>query len=388
MNINVFAVNNKISLEKKYNINVLSRLAVQEQMNNSRNELLKITKYKWIVSKIDDIVEKIKNKNNPLFIFLKLNKKISKLKDKFKNKKDILNILKYLESKIVIEIYKYYDDLDILEELINENEDNNNNNQYLKYINEWNKLYDINKFDESIIKFNNAINIKPNNSNAYNNKWLSLSAKASYKYDKVWNNQEVISLYNEAINNFNYAIKYNPNNKYAYNNKGYTLEYLWKYKEAFIAYDKAISIDPNYNNVKNNKKETIESYNKQINSNTLESKINDINIKKWLELMDFNKNKDAIIEFDKAIKNKSDLANAFYYKWLAMYYSINYSDFNKIVAVCDNVIKVNPNYTNAYRLKWKVYERYQKWGKALEEYDKAIKTDKYNAKLYLFRWYA
>ena len=50
----------------------------------------------------------------------------------------------------------------------------------------------------------------------------------------------------EAIKYYDKAIEIDPNNANAWNNKGLALDNLGKYEEAIKCYDKAIEIDPNY----------------------------------------------------------------------------------------------------------------------------------------------
>jgi tetratricopeptide (TPR) repeat protein len=52
--------------------------------------------------------------------------------------------------------------------------------------------------------------------------------------------------YEEAIKCYDKAIEIEPNNAEAWNNKGIVLGRLSKYEEAIACYDKAIEIEPDY----------------------------------------------------------------------------------------------------------------------------------------------
>ena len=58
---------------------------------------------------------------------------------------------------------------------------------------------------------------------------------------------------NESIYYFNKAIEIDPQNANAWYNKGFALHYLGRYEEAIAAYDKAIEIDPQYTDALYNK---------------------------------------------------------------------------------------------------------------------------------------
>src|SRR5271157_692852 len=86
----------------------------------------------------------------------------------------------------------------------------------------------LNKSDEALKAYDKAIEINPQNTDAWNNKGDALSKQN--KYD-------------EALKAFDKAIEINPQNTDAWNNKGDALSKQNKSDEAKKAYDKAIEID-------------------------------------------------------------------------------------------------------------------------------------------------
>jgi hypothetical protein len=64
--------------------------------------------------------------------------------------------------------------------------------------------------------------------------------------------------YNESIVFFDKALAINPNNTAALNNKGLSLAKLGKYNESIVFFDKALAINPNYVYALNNKNSALE----------------------------------------------------------------------------------------------------------------------------------
>jgi hypothetical protein len=68
--------------------------------------------------------------------------------------------------------------------------------------------------------------------------------------------------YNESIVFFDKALAINPNNTAALNNKGLALAKLGKYNESIVFFDKALAINPNYVRALNNKNSSLEELSK------------------------------------------------------------------------------------------------------------------------------
>ena len=86
-------------------------------------------------------------------------------------------------------------------------------------------------FNESILNFNQAINIQPNFDLAHNN--LGNVLKETGKFE-------------EAMISYQQAIKLNPNYAEAYSNLGNIFRTLGKFEEAIASHQQAIKLNPNY----------------------------------------------------------------------------------------------------------------------------------------------
>jgi len=85
--------------------------------------------------------------------------------------------------------------------------------------------------NESILNFNQAINLQPNFDLAHNNLGNVLKETGKFK---------------EALTSYQRAIKLNPNYAEAYSNLGNTFRILGKFEEAIVAHQQALKLKPNY----------------------------------------------------------------------------------------------------------------------------------------------
>ena len=124
-------------------------------------------------------------------------------------------------------------------------------------------LYNRN-YSMAIDHYDQAIEIDPNNADAWNNKGIALHNLRKYK---------------EAIGCCDMAIKINPNYADAWNNKGVSLGKLGKYKEAIECYDMAIKIIPNLARAWNNKGSALRVLGQQKDANRCFSNANRLGLK-------------------------------------------------------------------------------------------------------------
>ena len=86
------------------------------------------------------------------------------------------------------------------------------------------------EFDKAVVAFDEAIRLKPDFTNAYNNRG---NAKAE------------LGQHEDAIADFDRAIELNPNDADLYYNRGVAKAYLEQYEDAIIDFDKSIELNPN-----------------------------------------------------------------------------------------------------------------------------------------------
>jgi serine/threonine protein kinase len=94
---------------------------------------------------------------------------------------------------------------------------------------ERNQLFDLQKYEEAISYYDQAIAIKPDDHEVWYNRGVALQKLQEYR--------QAIASYDQAI-----AIK--PDNHEVWYHRGVAFEKLQKYREAIASYDKAIAIKP------------------------------------------------------------------------------------------------------------------------------------------------
>jgi tetratricopeptide (TPR) repeat protein len=257
------------------------------------------------------------------------------------------------------------------------------NSEFLPALADLSVLYrQSNQYNKALELIEKAIRSQPKgtveNPNLYNEKWGIL--------DKLEN-------YTEAIKAINKAISIAPHSLY-YTNRGNTFVALKQYDKALLDYDKAIQLNPNlalaymnrgslYTVLKKYDK-ALADHNKaiQINSQStnLSSNLGQTNVLSADDAMSYYNRgtafyiqgnyKDAIADFDNAIKLNPELVEAYTNQAAAII--SQKGDFNKAQALLTKAIQLDPQHASAYLNRGIVYYELGNQKKAIDDYDKTI----------------
>ncbi len=99
-------------------------------------------------------------------------------------------------------------------------------------------LYKLGRFEEAIASFDQALEIKSDDHEAWNNRGVAL--------DKLGRLEEAIASYDQAL-------EFKPDYHEAWNNRGWALDKLGRFEEAIASYDQALEIKPDYTSAFYNK---------------------------------------------------------------------------------------------------------------------------------------
>jgi len=160
-------------------------------------------------------------------------------------------------------------------------------------------IHEAAKEHEAAIKsYDQALQIKPDNRQAWNNR-----GKAIVNLDR----------YEEAITSYDKALQIEPNYAPAWSNRGNALRNLGRYEEAIESYDKALQIEPTYHLAWNNRGHALRSLNRYEEAiasfdKTLEIRPNYIHALNGRSnaLRDLGRQEEALISIDKVLEVKPE----------------------------------------------------------------------------------
>ena len=270
-----------------------------------------------------------------------------------------------------------------------------------------NTFYELQRYQEALNNYQQAIEIKPEYAQAWNGQAKALYELDSHQealsaYDKAielepnyldsWKGRgfalNKLKRYQEAIYSFDKALKLQPESPEILNAKGQALSNLKRYDEAINSYDKAVEFNPDYDQALYNKAWVLYSLKRYKDAlNTYEQVINlkPNNERAWYNsgnaLINLKREKDAFRAYDKAVQYKPN----FYQAWLSRgNVLISLRRYPEAIESFQEVLKYNPNNFDAFYSQGWALHQMQRYEQAIIFYDKAIAVRRNNYKV----WYS
>jgi tetratricopeptide (TPR) repeat protein len=182
--------------------------------------------------------------------------------------------------------------------------------------------------------------------------------------------------YQEALNTYEQAVEIRGDYADAWNGKGKALYELKKYQDALIAYDKSIQLKPDFFDAWRGRGFTLAKlhrYNEAINSYDKALEIQEKDAEIWNAkgevFSQIKRYDDAIKSYDKAVDLKSDYTLPWYNKGQLLHSLKRYDDAIKSY---DRAIEYQPSYENAWYAKGNALVNLQRYQDAYNAYDKAV----------------
>ncbi len=207
-----------------------------------------------------------------------------------------------------------------------------------QFIQEGDKYFEHQKYEEAIVRYNKAIQMNPESAIAYNN----IAAALTF-LDKP----------EEAITYCEKALLVDPHMEMAYSNMGLALNILERYEEALIKFDKAIEIDSGSDFAYYNKGDS---------------------------LLNLDRYEEALECFNKAIAINPDYSNAYLGKAVCFYYI---GDYSEGILACNKAIELNSSYKEAYLWKAKSLILPNDYDNAISAVNSAIDLDAFYLDAYM-----
>jgi tetratricopeptide (TPR) repeat protein len=164
--------------------------------------------------------------------------------------------------------------------------------------------------DKAIANYDQALQLKPDNAGAYNNRGAAYGRKGDYA---------------RAIADFNQALQLKPDYAEAYNNRGIAYAGKGDYDRAIADFNQAIQLKPDL---------VLASYNRGL---------------AYYSKGDYAR---AIADYDQALQLKPDYAEAYGNRGLAYY---SKGDYARAMADYDQALQLKPDYADAYKNRGLAY---------------------------------
>ena len=184
------------------------------------------------------------------------------------------------------------------------------------------------RYTAAIADCDQAIRLKPDDANAYNNRGAA---------------KRLLGRHDDAIADYDEAIRLKPDDADGYNNRGAAKAALGRHNDAIADYDEAIRLKPDY----------AETYN---NRGAAKAAL--------------GRHNDAIADYDEAIRLKPDYANAYNNRGAA---KAALGRHNDAIADYDEAIRLKPDYGNAYNNRGAAKAALGRHDDAIADYDEAIR---------------
>ncbi|MDD1752717.1 MAG: tetratricopeptide repeat protein [Methanotrichaceae archaeon] len=232
-------------------------------------------------------------------------------------------------------------------------------------------LVKLNKYDEAIKAFDEALDLDPMSATAWSGKGTAL---------------QKLGKDDEAITAFDKALDLDPMSATAWSGKGYVLQKLGKDDEAITAFDKALDLDPMSATAWSGKgyilqklgkdDEAVQAYDKAFQLDPAS-----ISATTWSNkgaaYLNLSKYDEAIQALDKANELDPEYARAWYNKG-AVYLKLG--KYDEAIQVLDKALDLDPKDSSAWYAKGRALDALDKYDEAIQAYDEALKLNPNMAK--------
>jgi len=251
------------------------------------------------------------------------------------------------------------------------------------------------KLAEAVASYDQTIQLKPDNAEAYYNRGITLQAlgrltEAVASYDqaiqlkpdhvKAYCNRGValqeLGQLTEAVASYDQAIQLKPDYLGAYYNRGVTLQAQGKLAEAVTSYDQTIQLKPDYADAYYNRGVTLQALGQLAEAMTsydqtihLKPDYADAYYNRGITLQELGRLAEAMASYDQTIQLKPDYVAA-YYNRATTFQALG--QLAEVVACYDQVIQLKPDYAEAHNGRATALKELGQLTEAVVSYDQAI----------------
>jgi tetratricopeptide (TPR) repeat protein/S1-C subfamily serine protease len=251
----------------------------------------------------------------------------------------------------------------------------NNNSDASQWIEYGNQLYRLNKYDDAVKAFNQAIILQSNSILAHYGRGLALLNGGGFI---------------AALDSFDRAIYLTPASEqsklyYLWKYRGIVLSELGRYSEALAAFSQAISLESRDIILLNEKASLLTKTKKNSEAIKIYDQVIALEKKAWayynrgVTKFDMGDNKGAIIDYDSAIRINPKFAKAYSNRGIA---KSDIGDNKGAIIDYDSAINISPRFANAYYSRGVAKSNLGDNKGAIIDYDSAIRINPRFAEAY------
>jgi tetratricopeptide (TPR) repeat protein len=215
--------------------------------------------------------------------------------------------------------------------------------------------------EQALARFDRTTRLKPNYSEAWENKGVALA---------------FVGRYEEALVAHDEALSLNPDRSTTWNNKGAALAFMDRYEEALEAFDEALRLQADYPEAWNGKglalghldryEEALEAFDEALR---LRPDYPEAQYNKGVTFTNLGSNGQALVCFDRATRLKPNYSEAWESKGVALAFMGRFED---AVAAFDEALRLKPDFPEAHYLKGSALVLMGRQEDALEAFDEAL----------------
>ncbi|MDP1751785.1 MAG: tetratricopeptide repeat-containing glycosyltransferase family protein [Reyranella sp.] len=259
------------------------------------------------------------------------------------------------------------------------------------------------RYDEALASHDRAATLRPDDASAYYNQGTALlnlgrHEEALARYDRAISLDpryadahmnrglalQRLHRYEESLSNYDKAIALNPGWADAYNDRGAALQKLQRHEEALASYDKAAMLKPGCADACFNQgnallalqrhAEALAHYDRAI---SLEPHHVDAHFNRGNALLNLHRNSEALASYERAAALRPDYADAFYNQGVAL---MSLERYAEALSRFDRAIALKPHHSDAYTNRGNALRNLQRYEEARASYDQSITLQSGNAR--------
>ncbi|KAF0100346.1 MAG: glycosyltransferase 9 family protein [Rhodospirillaceae bacterium] len=264
-------------------------------------------------------------------------------------------------------------------------------------------LQHLQRFDEALASHERAATLRPDDAHAYYNQGTALlnlgrHEEALARYDQALSfapqyadahmNRGLalqrLQRYEESLSSYDTVITLNPCCSDAHNDRGVALQRLQRHEEALASYGTAAALNPKRADARFNQGNALLALERCAEALThydlalsLEPHLVEAHSNRGNALLNLHRNSEALASYERAALLRPEYADAFYNQGVAL---MGLDRYVEALARFDRAIVLNPHHSDAHTNRGNALRYLQRYEEARASYDRSISLQSSNAR--------